>query len=190
MSRVGNMPIQVPSGVKIDIEPGFVRVDGPNGKLERSVPTAIAVEERDGEVVCTRSSNSRQNRSLHGLTRTLVANMVTGVTEGFKKELVLEGVGYRAAAEGQKLNLLLGFSHPIEMTIPEGLEIEIRQAGGSVFHIVVGGINKEHVGQFAANVRKLRPVEPYNQKGLRYRDEVVRRKAGKAGVGGGAPGAR
>ncbi|HQK94147.1 MAG TPA: 50S ribosomal protein L6 [Armatimonadota bacterium] len=188
MSRIGKMPVPLPKGVTVQVEPGRIAVSGPKGKLERSLPDRIAVEQVDDTLVCTRSSDGRLDRSLHGLTRALVANMVTGVTEGFTKQLILHGVGYRATAEGRRLNLLLGFSHPVDVAVPEGLEVTAQAEGGNVHRLTIQGIDKELVGQFAADLRKLRPVEPYNAKGFRYSTEVVRRKAGKAAVGGGGPG--
>ncbi|MGH7922297.1 MAG: 50S ribosomal protein L6 [Candidatus Dormibacteraceae bacterium] len=179
MSRIGRLPIPVPSGVKVGVTHNVVKVEGPKGQLERAVPQAIAVQVEGDEVVCTRPTESREHRSLHGLTRTLVANMVTGVSAGYRKDLELVGVGYRAAKQGDDLNLSLGFSHPVKFEAPQGITFEVQDPT----HFAVIGISKEQVGQTAADVRKLRPPEPYKGKGVRYRDERVRRKAGKAGKG-------
>jgi len=179
MSRIGKLPIAIPSGVKVGVTHNVINVEGPKGKLERSVPLAITVAVEGDEVVCTRPDDSREHRSLHGLTRTLVANMVTGVSAGYRKDLELIGVGYRAQKQGNDLNLSLGFSHPVRVEPPQGITFEVADPT----HFAVTGINKEQVGQIAADVRKLRPPEPYKGKGVRYRGERVRRKAGKAGKG-------
>ncbi|MFZ0216227.1 MAG: 50S ribosomal protein L6 [Candidatus Dormiibacterota bacterium] len=179
MSRIGKLPIAIPAGVKVDITRNFVKVDGPKGSLERLLPPAIGVAMEDGTVVCTRPTESGEHRSLHGLTRSLVANMVTGVSAGYRKDLELVGVGYRAQKQGNDLNLSLGFSHPIKVLPPPGIAFELTDPT----HFAITGISKELVGQTAADVRKLRPPEPYKGKGIRYRDERVRRKAGKAGKG-------
>ena len=180
MSRIGRMPIPVPSGVTIKIDGSVVSVKGPKGELSREIPKAITVEEKDGVLHVTRPSDEKEHRALHGLSRTLVANMVTGVSEGFTKTLEINGVGYRAAKQGNKLALTLGFSHPVEMEAPAGITIEVPAPN----KIVVSGADKEVVGAVAADIRKWRKPEPYKGKGIRYEGEVVRRKAGKAGAKG------
>jgi large subunit ribosomal protein L6 len=179
MSRIGKLPIPVPSGVKVTVEKNHVMVEGPKGKLDRTLPAQIAIKLDDGQVVCERPSDGREHRSLHGLTRTLVANMVTGVSTGFRKELELVGVGYRAQKQGEELVLTLGFSHPVRFRPPEGIAIEV----ADTTHFAVTGISKEDVGQVAADLRKLRPPEPYKGKGVMYRGERIRRKPGKSGKG-------
>ena len=177
MSRIGKMPIAVPSGVDVTFNRGSVAVKGPLGTLERSLPALITLR-RDGEVLLVeRPDDERQSRALHGLTRSLVANMVTGVTNGFSKELEIVGVGYRATANGPtSINLALGFSHTVAVSAPEGVTFEVP----APTRITVRGIDKEKVGQVAADIRKLRKPEPYKGKGIRYAGEVVLRKAGKA----------
>ena len=179
MSRIGRLPIPVPSGVKVTVESNHVTVEGPRGTLERSIPAQIAVEQEGGQLHCRRPSDGREHRSLHGLTRTLVANMVTGVSSGFRKELELVGVGYRAQKQGDELVLTLGFSHPVRFRPPQGISIEVADPT----HFAVTGSSKEQVGQIAADLRRLRPPEPYKGKGVMYRGERIRRKAGKAGKG-------
>ena len=179
MSRIGRMPITVPTGVDVDIEPGFVRVKGPKASLQRSIPAAIAFQREGDTLLAVRPSDSGEHRSLHGLTRTLVANMVTGVSAGFRKELELVGVGYRVQKQGNELVLSLGFSHPVRYTPPAGIAIDVADPT----HFSVSGTAKEQVGQVAADLRKLRPPEPYKGKGVMYRGEKIRRKAGKAGKG-------
>jgi large subunit ribosomal protein L6 len=179
MSRIGKLSIPVPQGVKVDVTRNFVKVEGPKGSLERSLPPAIRVAVEDGTVVCQRPTESGQHRALHGLTRTLVANMVTGVADGYRKDMELVGVGYRVQKQGDDLSLSLGLSHPVRFAPPEGVSFEVADPT----HFAVTGISKELVGQVAADVRKLRPPEPYKGKGIRYRGEHVRRKAGKAGKG-------
>ncbi len=179
MSRIGNKPIAVPSGVTIDKIDGGVRVKGPKGTLSEQLPEKIAFEVRDGSVVFARPDDSVETRALHGLARALVANMVSGVVQPFVKELEIQGVGYRAEASGKKLTLLLGFSHPVEMAVPEGLSVSVER---NVI-VRIEGIDRARVGQFAADVRSLRPPEPYKGKGIRYVDERVRRKVGKAAAG-------
>ena len=179
MSRIGKLPIPVPTSVKVAVDQNRVTVEGPKGRLERAVPAQVQVAVEDGRVVCTRPTDSREHRSLHGLTRTLVANMVTGVSDGFTKHLELVGVGYRVQKQGNDLVMNLGFSHPIRVTPPEGVSIEVQDPT----HFSVTGINKEDVGQVAADLRKFRPPEPYKGKGVMYRGERIRRKAGKAGKG-------
>lgn len=175
MSRIGRAPIPVPGGVEIDLQPGFVRVKGPKGTLERTLPEEIAVRRDDGEIIVSRPSDSGPHRSLHGLTRTLVANMVQGVTEGFEKHLEIHGVGYRAALKGSGLELSLGYSHSIEYPAPEGIAFELP----TPTRITVRGTDKQLVGQVAAELRALRKPDPYKQKGVRYAGEQLRKKAGK-----------
>jgi large subunit ribosomal protein L6 len=177
MSRIGRSPIAVPSGVEVEIGNGRVTVKGPRGTLERSVPGDITVRREDSTVLVERPDDERHNRALHGLTRSLVNNMVVGVTDGFTKDLEIVGVGYRATAKGpSQLELALGFSHPVVVDAPEGVTFEVPQPT----RISVKGIDKELVGQVAANIRKIRKPEPYKGKGVRYAGEVVVRKAGKA----------
>ena len=177
MSRVGKKPIQVPSGVEVTIAGSSISVKGPKGQLHWDAPADITVSQEDGSLVVTRPSDERQHRSLHGLTRTLVANMVTGVSEGFTRELEIVGVGYRAAAPSPgRLEMALGFSHPVNVDAPEGITF----ATPAPTRIQVSGIDKQLVGQVAANIRKIRKPEPYKGKGVRYAGEVVQRKAGKA----------
>ena len=182
MSRIGKAPIPVPSGVEVTIAGRRVTVKGPKGTLERDLPGAITVRQDGDTLLVERPDDERDNRSQHGLTRTLVANMVTGVTDGFTKELEIHGVGYRANAQGPRnLELALGFSHPVRVEAPEGIEFEVvAAAGGQAARIVVRGIDKEKVGQVAADIRKIRKPEPYKGKGVRYLGERVQRKAGKA----------
>ncbi len=177
MSRVGRAPIAVPGGVTVTVDEGVVTVAGPQGSLTRSLPGAITVRQEDSTLLVERPDDQRQNRALHGLTRSLVANMVTGVTAGFSKDLEIVGVGYRAIAKGpSSLELALGFSHPVTVEAPEGVVFEVP----TQTRIVVKGIDKEKVGQVAADIRKLRKPEPYKGKGIRYAGERVIRKAGKA----------
>ena len=178
MSRIGRMPIAVPAGVTVDIaENNKVTVKGPKGTLERVLPAEMEIKLEDGHVVVTRPNDLKKMRSLHGLTRTLIANMVTGVTEGYEKVLEVNGVGYRAQKNGKTLVLSLGYSHPVEMVDPEGLEAIVE--GQNKF--IVKGIDKEKVGQYAAEIREKRAPEPYKGKGIKYADEVIRRKVGKTG---------
>jgi large subunit ribosomal protein L6 len=181
MSRVGKQPIPVAANVKVAIDGATLTVTGPKGTLSRAVlHPGIRLTQEDGQLIVTRSSDVKEQRSMHGLTRTLVANMVTGVTSGFTKTLEISGVGYRAQKAGQNLTLALGFSHPVEVAPPPGIEFNVE--GNN--RVLISGIDKEQVGQVAANIRKIRPPEPYKGKGIRYQGEVVRRKAGKAGKGG------
>ena len=176
MSRIGKKPIPLPDKVSVKIEPGnLVTVTGPRGELSSQLPLEIGLELVDGEVRATRPTNSGRHRALHGLVRSLVANMVTGVSEGFQKKLEIQGVGYRAEMDGPRLRLRLGFSHDVLVEPPAGLELATE--GNTL--VVVSGSDKGAVGQLAANIRKLRPVEPYKGKGIRYQGEKVRRKAGK-----------
>ncbi|HLI42960.1 MAG TPA: 50S ribosomal protein L6 [Acidimicrobiales bacterium] len=177
MSRIGISPITVPSGVEVTIAGGRVRVKGPQGELERELPGEITLRQEDSALLVERPNDERRNRSLHGLTRTLVANMVTGVTAGFSKDLEIVGVGYRATARGpNQIELALGFSHPVVVDAPDGISFEVP----APTRITVRGIDKEKVGQVAADIRKIRKPEPYKGKGVRYAGEVVQRKAGKA----------
>jgi large subunit ribosomal protein L6 len=178
VSRIGRAPITVPSGVDVTIAGAHITVKGPKGTLERDLPAPITVRQDDGQLLVERPDDERQNRALHGLVRSLVNNMVVGVSEGFRKDLDIVGVGYRATAKGNTaLELALGFSHPVSVQAPEGVTFEV----ASPTTIGVIGIDKEVVGQVAANIRKIRKPEPYKGKGVRYRDEHVVRKAGKAG---------
>jgi len=182
MSRIGKSPVKVPAGVTVTIDGTDVKVKGPKGELARRFHADMAVE-RDGDVlVVTRPSDSDQHRALHGLTRALLANMVTGVSEGFEKVLEIEGTGYRAEADGKTLVLEVGFSHPVRVEPPAGISFEVGERGKRV---VVRGADREKVGQTAVEIRQVRPPEPYKGKGIRYAGEVVRRKAGKAGKVGG-----
>jgi large subunit ribosomal protein L6 len=177
MSRIGRSPITVPSGVTVTVDGDSVTVKGPQGTLERRVPAAITVAQDGDALVVTRPDDERENRALHGLTRSLVANMVSGVTQGFSKELEIVGVGYRATAKGPNaIELALGFSHPVPVQAPEGITFEVPVPT----RIIVKGIDKEKVGQVAADIRKIRKPEPYKGKGVRYAGERVLRKAGKA----------
>jgi large subunit ribosomal protein L6 len=175
MSRIGRKPIPVPDGVTVTIEPEAVHVTGPRGALSERVHRDIAVEQEDGTLTVTRPTNRGEHRALHGLTRSLVANMVEGVTEGFQKTLEIQGVGYRAQLKGRNLELALGYSHPVPIEAPEGIEFEVPQPT----RIIVKGISKQLVGEVAANIRKKRPPEPYKGKGIRYEGEYVARKVGK-----------
>jgi large subunit ribosomal protein L6 len=175
MSRIGKKPIPVPEGVAISIEPDLVRVNGPRGELTERVPREIDVKQADGELLVTRPTDRAEHRALHGLTRSLVANMVEGVTTGFTKRLEIQGVGYRAVLKGKDLELALGYSHPVPIKAPDGIEFEVPQPT----RIVVKGNSKQMVGEIAANIRKKRPPEPYKGKGIRYEGEYVARKVGK-----------
>ena len=177
MSRIGKMPIAVPKGVEMKIDGKQVTVKGPKGELARQFHERVDIVVEDGEAQVTRADDTRESRALHGLSRALLANMVTGVSEGFKKELEIIGVGYRAALKGSDLEMQLGFSHPVSVAAPEGVTFEVPEPT----KVVITGIDKELVGQVAANIRKIRPPEPYKGKGIRYAGEHVRRKAGKAG---------
>jgi large subunit ribosomal protein L6 len=177
MSRIGKLPIAVPTDVKVELDGLMVKVHGPRGELEREVHGDMRVHLDDGRLMVTRPSDEPRHRALHGLTRALLNNMVMGVADGFSKTLELHGVGYRAQQTGKNIQLSLGFSHPVDVSAPEGITLEVE--GTSRVHI--RGIDKELVGQTAAEIRSLRPPEPYKGKGIRYQDERVRRKAGKAG---------
>ncbi len=177
MSRIGRMPIAIPAGVTVDIaENNKVTVKGPKGTLERVLPSEMEIKVEGAEVTVSRPNDLKKMKSLHGLTRTLINNMVVGVTSGFEKKLEVNGVGYRAAKQGKKLSLTLGYSHPVEMEDPEGIETVVEQNV-----ITVKGIDKEKVGQFAAEIRDKRRPEPYKGKGIKYVDETIRRKVGKTG---------
>jgi large subunit ribosomal protein L6 len=175
MSRIGKQPIPLPAGVTVAIEPERVTVNGPKGELSERVPRDINVEQVDGQIIVTRPTNRGEHRALHGLTRTLVANMVQGVTDGFEKRLEIQGVGYRAQLRGRDLELALGYSHPVSVKAPEGIEFEVPQPT----RIVVRGPSKQQVGEVAAYIRKQRKPEPYKGKGIRYEGEYVARKVGK-----------
>ncbi len=178
MSRIGKSPVPIPEGVEVSVEGSTIRVKGPRGELSRTMAQDITVEKEGDEIVVRRPSDEAKHRALHGLSRTLVANMVEGVTDGFRKTLEIVGVGYRAEKKPFGLTLNLGYSHPIDYPAPEGIELN----APSPTVVEVSGVNKEVVGQVAAEIRGLRPPEPYKGKGVRYRGEVIRRKAGKAGA--------
>jgi large subunit ribosomal protein L6 len=175
VSRIGKQPIPVPEGVTVSIETGVVRVHGPKGELQERIPREIVVEQGDGQILVKRPTDRGEHRALHGLTRSLVANMVVGVTEGYEKALEIQGVGYRAQKRGNDLELALGFSHPVSVKAPDGIDFDVP----SPTRIVVKGISKQLVGEVAANIRKRRPPEPYKGKGIRYEGEYVARKVGK-----------
>ena len=178
MSRIGRMPIAIPAGVTVEIaENNKVTVKGPKGTLERVLPAEMDIKQEGSEIVVSRPNDLKKMKSLHGLTRTLIHNMIIGVTEGYEKTLEINGVGYRAAKSGKKLTLTLGYSHPVEMEDPAGIESIVEGTN----KIIVKGIDKEKVGQFAAEIRTKRPPEPYKGKGIRYADEHIRRKVGKTG---------
>jgi large subunit ribosomal protein L6 len=176
MSRIGQAPIAVPSGVEVTVSGGSVRVKGPKGELQQRVPEGISVEQADSEIRVSRANDVREVRALHGLVRSLVYNMVQGVTQGFEKALEIQGVGYRAQKKGNDLELAVGYSHPVSKSAPQGIEFDVPQPT----RIVVRGIDKELVGQVAAEIRSIRKPEPYKGKGIRYEGEQIRRKAGKA----------
>ena len=179
MSRIGRMPVAVPAGVTVTLGEGnLVTVKGPKGTLTQQLSPAMTLKQEGAEVLVTRPNDEKENRALHGLTRALLHNMVVGVTEGYKKELDINGVGYRAAKEGKKLVLTIGYSHPVEVEEIDGITIDVPNPN----HIVVSGCDKQKVGQFAADLREKRPPEPYKGKGIKYTDEVIRRKVGKTGV--------
>ena len=175
MSRIGKQPIELPSGVNIAISPGRVQVNGPLGELSQQVPARMQIEQDDGNLVVKRPTERGEDRALHGLTRSLLANMVEGVTKGFEKRLEIQGVGYRAALRGTDLELSVGYSHPVVVKPPQGITFEVPDATT----VLVKGIDKQQVGEIAAQVRKVRPPEPYKGKGIRYDGEYVRRKVGK-----------
>jgi large subunit ribosomal protein L6 len=175
MSRIGKQPIELPASVSVSLSPGRVMVNGPLGELTQDVPARMQIDQNDGTITVTRPTERGDDRALHGLTRTLIANMVEGVTKGFEKRLELQGVGYRAAMQGTDLRLDVGYSHPVVIKAPQGITFEVP----SQTEVVVKGVNKQQVGQLAAEVRKVRPPEPYKGKGIRYQGEYVRRKVGK-----------
>jgi large subunit ribosomal protein L6 len=175
MSRIGKQPIPIPETVTVSIDPEVVRVAGPRGELQERISREMKVEQADGQVQVTRPTDRGEHRALHGLTRSLIANMVAGVTEGFEKRLEIQGVGYRAQLKGKDIELAVGYSHPVQVKAPDGIEFEVPQPT----QIVVKGNSKQMVGEVAARIRKVRPPEPYKGKGIRYRDEYVARKVGK-----------
>ncbi len=177
MSRIGNMPIEVPKGVNVDIDEGnFVTVRGPNGELSQQLSPRMSIEREGDTITVSRPSDERDDRAIHGLTRSLLANMVIGVTDGFEKRLEIQGVGYRAEVQGRQLVMRLGYSHDVTFDPPDGIEFIVEDNT----KVIVRGADKQMVGQFAANIRTSRPAEPYKGKGVRYRGEHIRRKAGKA----------
>jgi len=175
LSRIGRKPIELPAGVMVGLSPGRVQVNGPLGELTQVVPTRMQIEKTESEILVTRPTERGEDRALHGLTRTLIANMVEGVTKGFEKHLEIQGVGYRAQLKGTDLELAVGYSHPVVVKPRKGISFDVP----TPTQVVVKGIDKQMVGQTAAEVRKVRPPEPYKGKGIRYRDEQVRRKVGK-----------
>ena len=178
MSRIGRMPVQVPQGVDVEIKGSHVRIKGPKGQMEHTFPAAMKISFNDAEIVVERPSDERNHRALHGMTRALINNMVTGVSQGFEKVLEVNGVGYRAEMTGKNLVLNVGYSHPVEIEPPQGIVFEV---DSRTRQIKVQGYDKAQVGQIAADIRKVRPPEPYKGKGIKYLDERIRRKAGKAG---------
>ncbi|MCW1250142.1 50S ribosomal protein L6 [Acaricomes phytoseiuli] len=177
MSRIGRLPISVPAGVEVKLDGALVTVKGPKGELSHTVASPIEVSLEDGTLTVTRPNDERESRSLHGLTRTLIANLITGVTDGYEKKLEIVGTGYRVQAKGSDLEFALGYSHPISIKAPEGITLAVETPN----KFSVSGINKQQVGEVAANIRKLRKPDPYKGKGIRYAGEVIRRKVGKAG---------
>lgn len=178
MSRIGRKPISIPSGVNVDVASGnVITIKGPKGELSYGAPESLGIELEDGTLIVSRPDDARENRSLHGLSRTLISNMVIGVTDGFRKNLEIQGVGYRAAMDGKDLVLNVGFSHPVRFQAPDGISYAL----DGQTKVSVMGIDKQAVGEEAARIRRVRPPEPYKGKGIRYEGEVVRRKAGKAG---------
>jgi large subunit ribosomal protein L6 len=175
MSRIGRKPVDVPDAVTVTIAPGNIVIKGPKGELAQTYSQDMTVSQEENTILVARPTDRGEHRALHGLTRSLIANMVEGVTDGFEKRLEIQGVGYRAALKGKNLELALGFSHPVSIEAPEGIEFEVPQPT----EIIVRGIDKQLVGQVAADIRKRRPPEPYKGKGIRYRDEQVLRKVGK-----------
>ena len=175
MSRIGKQPIELPTSVNVSLSPGRVMVNGPLGELTQDVPARMKIEQSDGVITVTRPTERGDDRALHGLTRTLIANMVEGVTKGFEKRLELQGVGYRAAMQGADLRLDVGYSHPVVIKAPQGITFEVPVPT----EVIVKGVAKQQVGQIAAEIRKVRPPEPYKGKGIRYQGEYVRRKVGK-----------
>lgn len=184
MSRIGKMPIKIPEEVKVDLKDSLIRVEGPKGFLERNLPQGVNVELREGEIIVRRNNDEIKN--LHGLMRTLVANMVMGVSKGFEKTLELEGLGYNASVKERSLNLNVGFSRPMVLPLPEGIDAHV----GSPNKLIVKGIDKEQVGIFAAKIRSMRKCDPYKAKGIRYAGEKIKRKVGKTGASGGGKGGK
>ena len=178
MSRIGKLPIPIPDKVSAQISGQHITVKGPKGTLEREIPEPIAVKQEGNEIVVNPTDNSRIGRQRYGLCRTLIANMVDGVSQGFQKRMLIQGVGYRAQAQGKKLTLNVGYSKPVEMEMPDGIDVAVENRNTEV---IISGINKEIVGNVAATIRAVRPPEPYKGKGIRYSDEQIRRKAGKTG---------
>jgi large subunit ribosomal protein L6 len=178
MSRIGKKPIPLPKGVKIDVQPGAVEVQGPKGKLRQALPAGITFAVEDGELLARTERDDKQLGKFHGLARSLVANAVVGVTEGFRKDLDIVGVGYRAEVKGKQVVFALGYSHPVVFDIPAGIDIAIDKQT----HVTVTGIDRQQVGQVAANIRRMRKPDPYKQKGVRYTGEVLKKKAGKTGA--------
>ena len=179
MSRIGKMPVSIPAGVDVKNENNFITVKGPKGELSKQFSKELGIENADGVITVTRPSDNKNHRALHGLTRTLIANMIEGVTNGYSKTLEIEGVGYRAAKTGNKVNINLGFSHPVIFEETDAIKLEVPQPN----RIIVSGIDKQAVGQFAAEIREKRPPEPYKGKGIRYTGERIIRKEGKTGKG-------
>ena len=177
MSRIGKKPISLPAGVKVTVDGNTVTVQGPKGTLTQALPEEITITQEDNQILVQRANDDKQQRSFHGLSRALIANMVEGVTNGFEKKLELVGVGYRAQMQGKKLVISIGFSHPVEIDAPEGIEFEVP----APTRITIKGINKQLVGNTAAHIRAIRKPEPYKGKGIKYENEHIRRKAGKAG---------
>jgi large subunit ribosomal protein L6 len=177
MSRIGRKPIPVPKGVEITIDGQIIKIKGPKGELQHTLSEPIVAEREDDQLVVVRPNDERKAKELHGLSRTLVANMIVGVTEGYKKSLEINGTGYRVTAKGSELEFALGFSHPVTVVAPDGITFTVERP--TLFHIA--GIDKQLVGEVAAKIRKIRPPEPYKGKGIKYQGEVIRRKAGKAG---------
>ena len=175
MSRIGRKPINVPDGVTVDVAPGNVSVKGPKGELRQDISRDMTVDQQDGVITVSRPTDRGPHRALHGLTRSLVANMVEGVTNGYEKRLEIQGVGYRARLQGKALELSVGYSHPVSMPAPDGIEFEVPQPT----QVIIRGIDKQLVGETAARIRRVRPPEPYKGKGIRYADEQIRRKVGK-----------
>jgi len=180
MSRIGREPIVIPAGVDVTVDGGTVTVKGPKGELSRTVHPNMTVEKKDGQIIVTRPNDNKENRSLHGLTRSLIANMVTGVEKGFSKELEINGIGYRAEKKGKDLVMTIGYSHQVIMPEIDGITIDVPAPN----KIIISGPDKQKVGQFASEVREKRPPEPYKGKGIKYATEHIRRKEGKAGKGG------
>jgi len=178
MSRIGKMPIEIPAGVNVDIKGNVVTVKGPKGTLTKELHNDMIIKKEGSQIIVSRPSDAKMHKALHGLTRTLVNNMVEGVTNGFQKALDVNGVGYRAQKQGKKLILTLGYSHPVEMEEPNGITVDIPAPN----KIIVKGCDKQEVGEFAAKIRKMRPPEVYKGKGIKYENEVIRRKEGKAGA--------